>query len=288
VKKRAEEDKMTKWGFVIDVSKCTACYCCFIACKDEYWDNDYPPYTAAQPKFGQFWMNIAKNERGKYPYIKVAYMPVPCMHCDNAPCIKAARNGAVYKRPDGIVVIDPQKAVGQKQLLKSCPYGVIYWNEEKKLPQKCTFCVHRLEKGEIPRCVQCCPTECIHFGDLDDPESDVSKLLKSARAEVFHPEWDTRPAVYYIDLDKITRHFLSGAVIFGDTDECGEGVVATLKADGKSTKATANNYGNFEFDGLDAGKYQVKLEYVGYTPKTIDVDLTTDVYLGDIVLSRTG
>jgi len=279
---------MTQWGFVIDISKCIACYCCFTACKDEYWDNDYSSYTAAQPKYGQFWMNIAKNERGKYPYIKVAYMPVPCMQCEDAPCIKAARDGAVYQRPDGIVVIDPQKAVGQKQLLEpeACPYGVIFWNEEKNLPQKCTFCVHRLEKGEIPRCVQACPSECLVFGDLDDPESDVSKLLKSAKAEVFHPEWKAKPRVYYIDLHKMTKHFIAGAVIYGDTDECAEGVTATLIANGKSVKTTTSNYGNFEFDGLDAGKYSVKLECAGYAPKTIDVDLKTDSYLKDIVLAR--
>ncbi len=277
---------MTKWGFVIDISKCNACYCCFIACKDEYWDNDYPPYTAAQPRYGQAWMNIARNERGKHPCVKVAYMPVPCMHCEDAPCIKAARDGAIYKRPDGIVVIDPQKAAGQKQLVKSCPYAAIFWNEEKNLPQKCTFCVHRLEDGGIPRCVQSCPTECIHFGDLDNPESDVSKLLKSAKAEVFHPEWNTKPLVYYIDLHKMTRYFIAGAVLFKDTDECAEGVTATLTADGKLAKTTTNNYGNFEFDGLDAGKYRLKLECAGYAPNAITVDLKTDSYLGDIVLAK--
>ncbi len=279
---------MTQWGLIIDISKCIACYCCFTACKDEYWDNDYSPYTAAQPKYGQFWMNIAKNERGKYPYIKVAYMPVPCMQCEDAPCIKAARDGAVYRRPDGIVVIDPQKAVGQKQLLEpeACPYGAIFWNEEKNLPQKCTFCVHRLEAGEIPRCVQACPSGCLVFGDLDDPESDVSRLLKSAKAEVFHPEWKAKPRVYYTDLHKMTKHFIAGAVIYGDSDECAEGVAATLIANGKSVKTTTNNYGNFEFDGLDAGKYTVKLECAGYDSKTLDVDLKTDGYLGDIILAK--
>jgi Fe-S-cluster-containing dehydrogenase component len=277
---------MTKWGFVIDISKCSACYCCFIACKDEYWENDYPPYTAAQPKYGQSWMNITRNERGEHPYVKVAYMPVPCMHCEDAPCIKAARDNAVYRRPDGIVVIDPIKARGQKQLVSSCPYNAIYWNEEKELPQKCTFCVHRLEEGEIPRCVQSCPSECIHFSDLDDDKSDVSKLLKSAKVEVFHPEWNTKPLVYYIDLHKMTRYFIAGAVIFKDTDECAGGVTTTLTADGKSLETTTNNYGNFEFDGLTSGKYTLRLEYAGYAPRTETIDLKTDSYLGDIAMVR--
>src|SRR5512141_2209369 len=94
-------EKMTRLGMVIDISKCTACYCCFAACKDEYWENDYPPFTTAQPKHGQSWMNVEKKERGKFPYVKAASMPVPCMHCEDAPCIKAAKNKAVYKMPNG-------------------------------------------------------------------------------------------------------------------------------------------------------------------------------------------
>jgi Fe-S-cluster-containing dehydrogenase component len=277
---------MTRWGLVVDISKCNACYCCFTACKDEYWENDYPPYTAAQPRHGQLWMNLPKSERGKHPFIKVAYMPLPCMQCQDAPCVKASKNKAVYKRPDGIVVIDPQKAVGQSHVVKSCPYGVIYWNEEKKLPQKCTFCVHRLEEGQIPRCVQACPNNCLVFGDLDDPKSEASKLLKSSKAEVFHPEWDTSPSVYYKDLYKVTRKFIAGTVVFGDTDECAEGVTATLTADSKSMKITTNNYGDFEFDGLDTGKYKVNLEYTGYTPKTLAIDLKTDKYLGNVFLAK--
>ncbi len=277
---------MTKGGLVINISKCNACYCCFTACKDEYWDNDYPPYTAAQPRHGQLWMNLPKTERGKHPYIKVAYMPLPCMQCQDAPCVKAGKDGAVYKRPDGIVVIDPKKAEGQKQVVKSCPYGVIYWNEEKLLPQKCTFCVHRLEKGSIPRCVQACPTGALTFGDLNDPNSEVSKLLKSAKAEAFHAEWNTVPSVYYIDLYRITRYFIGGTVVFGDTDECAEGVKATLTADGKSVRTTTNNYGDFEFDGLDAGKYKLNLEFAGYASKTINIDLKKDNYLGEIILAK--
>ena len=220
---------MTKWGMVINVSKCTACYCCFAACKDEYWDNDYPPYSVAQPKHGQFWVNLLSKERGTYPCTKVAYMPVLCMNCDDAPCVKAAKNGAVYKRPDGIVIIDPGKAIGQKQIVDTCPYHAIFWNEEKQVPQKCTFCAHMLEEGKIPKCVQVCPSQAMTLGDLDDPASEVSKLLSSGKAEVFHPEYNTKPSIYYIDLYKITKHFIAGSVIFKDTDECAENVKVTLE-----------------------------------------------------------
>jgi ferredoxin len=169
------------------------------------------------------------------------------MQCQDAPCIKAAKNEAVYKRP-----------------------------EEKKLPQKGTFCVHRLEEGGIPRCAQACPTGALTFGDLGDPKSEASKLLKSSKAEVFHPEWNTCPSVYYIDLYKITKSFISGTVIFGDTDECADGVKATLTVDGKSFKTTTNNY----------GKYKLNLEFTGYNPKAVSVDLKTDKYLGDIFLAK--
>lgn len=277
---------MTRWGLVIDISKCNACYCCFVACKDEYWENDHPPYTASQPRHGQFWMNLVKSERGKYPYIKVAYMPVPCMQCQDAPCIKSAKDGAVYKRDDGIVVIDPGKAKGQKQLVDSCPYNAIFYNEESDLPQKCTLCVHRLEDGEVPRCVQTCPTGSLIFGDLDDPDSEVSQTLKETGAEVFHPERNTAPSVYYVDLHKVTRHFIAGTVVYGDTDECAEDVTATLSYNGKSATAKTNNYGDFEFDGLDIGKYTVRLEVNGYAAKSIDVDLKATEYLGNIMLEK--
>jgi Fe-S-cluster-containing dehydrogenase component len=279
---------MVQYGFVIDISRCIGCYCCFTACKDEYWDNDYPPYTTAQPQHGQSWMNIAKNERGKFPYVKAAFMPLPCMQCEDAPCVKASKNGAVYARPDGVVVIDPKKAAGQKQLLtpEACPYGVIFWNDRKNLPQKCTFCAHRLEEGKIPRCAQACPSGSLTFGDLDDPQSAAAKLLKATGAAVFHPEWKTKPRVYYIDLHKMTSNFIAGAVVFSDSDECAEGVKATLSGNGKSVKTTTNNYGNFEFDGLDNGKYTVTLERAGYTPKKLDIELKTDNYLGEIVLEK--
>lgn len=277
---------MAKWGMVIDISKCVACYTCFVACKDEYWENDYPPHTAAQPRFGQFWMNLVKNERGKYPWVKVAHMPLPCMQCDDAPCVKAAKDGAVYKRDDGIVVIDPEKAVGQKQVVDSCPWGVIYWDEEKRLPQKCTFCVHRIEEGKTPRCVQSCPSQAIKFGDLENPKSEVSQLLKSGKAEVYKPDNGGDPNVYYLDLYKMTKYFVAGAVVYDDANDCVEGATVTLKGpNGGSAETKTDNYGNFEFDGLEAGKYTVRLEYEGYATREIDLDLQTDNYLGDIFLS---
>ena len=244
---------MAKWGMVIDITKCNACYSCFIACKDEYWDNDYPPYSAAQPRHGQFWMDLVKKERGVCPCVKVAYIPVLCMHCDNAPCVKAAKNRAVYKRPDGIVIIDPKKAVGQRQIVDACPYQAIFWNEEKQLPQKCTFCVQRLEQGKIPKCVQVCPSRALIFGDLADARTDVAKIVASRKTEALDPGRKAKPRVYYLGVPKL---FIAGSVVYGDVDECAEGVSVTLtnQSTGKSKKTSTNNFGDFEFDGLGAGK----------------------------------
>ena len=102
---------MTRYGMVVDVNKCTGCYSCFVACRDEHCGNDHPPIAVAQPYKGHFWLRIVEKERGQYPKVKVDYTAVPCMHCDCAPCIEKAESGAVYKRPDGIVIIDPEKAM---------------------------------------------------------------------------------------------------------------------------------------------------------------------------------
>ena len=110
---------MSKWNLIIDVALCHDCNNCFLACKDEYWENDFPPYSVAQPRHGHRWMDVMRKERGQYPKVDVNYLPYPCMHCDDAPCTKAAKDGAVYKRDDGIVIIDPEKAKGKKDLQKS-------------------------------------------------------------------------------------------------------------------------------------------------------------------------
>ncbi len=202
---------MTKYGMVIDITRCNGCYSCFLACRDEYCGNDYPPYSLSQPFSGHFWMRIIERERGQYPKVKVAYTPVLCMHCEDPPCAKASPNNAVYQRADGIVIIDPEKAVGQKEIVSACPYRVIYWNEEKNIPQKCTFCAHLLDQGwKEPRCVEVCPTLALVFGDIEDPKSEISKLIASGKVEALNPEYELGEKVYYIGLPK---KFIAGTVV---------------------------------------------------------------------------
>jgi len=233
---------------------------------------------------GQFWMKIIERERGKYPKVKVAYTPVPCMHCDDAPCVEmASTDKAIYKAPNGMVIIDPVKARGHKHLVASCPYRVIYWNEETQIPQKCTLCAHLLEAGwKEPRCVEACPTAALVFGDLDDPNSEVSKLVASGKTEVIHPEYNIKEKVRYIGLPK---KFVAGAVVFGDKDECAENVSVTLSSDGTKETVKTDNYGDFEFEGLpEDTEYTVTVEAPGYETQKLNARTKIDVYLGDIIL----
>jgi Fe-S-cluster-containing dehydrogenase component len=230
-------------------------------------------------------MNLKKNERGTYPYVKVAFQPLLCQHCNDAPCSKVAEDGAVYKLANGAVIIDPKKAVGQRKIMEACPYGAVFWNEERALPQKCTLCAHRLEEGKEPRCVQICPSGCLTFGDLDDPNSEVSKLAKEA--EVFHPEWSTNPNIYYLNLQRITKNLVAGSVVLGDVDDCAVGAAVTLiGSDGKSVQTVANFFGDFEFDAVSDGEYTLTVECGDYQQQTVQVKAPTDSYVGAIVLTK--
>jgi Fe-S-cluster-containing dehydrogenase component len=276
---------MQSYGMIIDLDKCSGCYNCFLACRDEHYGNDFPPITLAQPFKGHFWMQMIERERGKYPKVKVSFIPKPCMHCDDPPCAKVTMNGAVYKRPDGIVIIDPEKSAGQKEILSSCPHRVIFWNEEKNIPQKCTLCAHLLDQGwKEPRCVEACPTGALLFGDLNDSKSEIAKIWNSERVEVFHPEFELKPRVKYISIPK---RFVAGTVLFKDRDECAENVRVILTGRRKKQTIRTNNFGDFEFEGLGAGEdFTVKIEYPGYAVQSFKVQTKVDVYLGEIFLKR--
>jgi Fe-S-cluster-containing dehydrogenase component len=276
---------VTRYGIVVDVTKCNGCYNCFVACKDEFCGNDFPPYSLSQPMLGHYWMRIAEKERGKYPKVKVAYTAIPCMHCDQASCVKKAPDGAIYRRPDGIVIIDPVKSQGRKDLLATCPYGVIYWNEETQLPQKCSLCAHLLDQGwKEPRCVEACPTEALVFGDLDDPASAIAKLVVTGKTEPLNTDYRMAEKVRYIGLPK---RFIAGSVVFADTEECAEGVKVAVTREGEKRTIFTNNYGDFEFEDLAAGvTYSVKIEASGYKSQKLDAQTAEDVYLGEIFLKR--
>ncbi len=273
---------MGQKALIIDVTKCTACFNCFMACKDEFAGQSWLPYSEAQPDIGQYWIQIEEIERGQFPKVKGTFVPQPCMLCEDPLCVKAAKNGAAYKREDGIVILDPEKSKGQKQIVSACHYGRVYWNEELNIPQKCTFCAHLLDKGwKEPRCVEVCPARVFTFGEKEELKELIDK------AEKLHPEYKTSPAVYYIGLPKT---FIGGSIYCNESKDCLEKAEITLidKMDAKALTTITNNFGDFEFDGLEAGSiYSLNIKAEGYYPLTIDdIILEKDVSLGNIYLQK--
>ena len=173
---------MNKWNLIIDVAECTNCNLCTLAAMDEYVGNEFPGYSAPMPKHGHKWIDIVQKERGQIPAIDIAYVPTLCNHCDNAPCV-AKGGGAVKKRDDGIVLIDPVKAKGRRDLVEACPYGHIWWNEELQLPQAWTFDAHLIDQGwKQTRGQQSCPTGAMRALCVDDAE--MKRIAREQGLEV--------------------------------------------------------------------------------------------------------
>jgi Fe-S-cluster-containing dehydrogenase component len=262
-------------AFVIDVSKCVGCHGCQIGCKDEHCGNDWSPYALPQPQSGQFWLKVEQKERGARPHVKVSYKPRICNHCDQAPCIAAAP-GAVYKREDGLVIIDPIKAKGNREIAQSCPYGVIYYNEELQVAQKCTGCAHLLDGGHpicTPRCVDNCHLNLIQFGE----ESE----LDLAGTEVLHPEYGTKPRVYYRGLPK---KFVAGTVYDPDVEEVVIGATVTLTGEAGSFSATTDDFGDFWLRELPDADFTLIIAADGKSKQLQVSTKTADVGLGDVAL----
>jgi Fe-S-cluster-containing dehydrogenase component len=277
---------MKKCYLIIDVERCEDCNNCFLACKDEFVDNDFPPHSAPQPRHGHRWMNIMRKERGSGSLMDVAYLPIPCMHCDQAPCVRSGRDGAVYRREDGVVLIDPVKARGRRDLVAACPYGVIFWNEAAEVPQKCTLCAHLLDSGwKETRCVQACPTGALRYLRAEDDE--MQKRIESEKLEVLHPEYGTRPRVYYRNLYRYFDCFIAGSVAYAHDGivDCAEGADVTLSRGSEEiAKAVTDAFGDFKFDRLEekCGTYRIEIGFRDYEKKRLTVELGKSVNLGDI------
>jgi Fe-S-cluster-containing dehydrogenase component len=282
-----------KWNLVIDVAKCFNCHCCTLACHDEYHGNDFPGYAASMPKHGQNWIRIAQRETGAVPMVEVAYLPTTCNHCDDAPCVKAGRDGAVVKRDDGIVIIVPGKARGQRQIVDACPYGAVTWNEELQLPQAWPFDAHLIDRGwKRTRGAQACPTQAMRSILVDDEE--MRRIVDSERLEVLHPEYGTRPRVWYRNLDRFRTLFIGGSVAgeIAGTLECIEGAQAVLEHAGRAVAtARTDTWGDVKFSGLEpgSGPWRLTIADERFAPKTIEVRLgEASVYLGEIRLAPRG
>jgi len=263
-------------AFVIDVNHCNGCYSCQIACKDEHVGNDWSPIAAPQPNIGQFWGKIHEAFRGNIPHVIKTYMFVPCQHCKDAPCINACPiEGALYQRPDGLVIIDSEKCTGCKSCLAACPYSVIYFNNSLNIAQKCTGCAHLLEKNVSfgPRCVDACCFDTIKFGEESELDLDGTETL--------HSEYGLTTRVHYKNLPK---KFVAGTVYDPNTKTIIEGASCTLTGSAGTFTATTDSFGDFWIKGLPDGQFTLTITSSG---KTYTADVSTeekDIGLGNIAL----
>lgn len=206
-----------KWGMVIDLRKCVGCETCTVSCKAE---NRTPP--------GVSYNQVFVEEEGTFPNVSRTNIARPCMHCDKPPCASVCPVRATYKADNGIVVQDNDRCIGCRYCMVACPYGARSFDFGEEYEEilganmiqapehgmergergngeapigtvrKCNFCFHRLERGEEPACVETCIGDARYFGDLNDPESTVSKLAASSRAFRLKEEYGTEPRVYYL------------------------------------------------------------------------------------------
>jgi Fe-S-cluster-containing dehydrogenase component len=227
---------MTNWGMVIDLDKCVGCQACTIACKEE---NDVPHGSPAEQRRKReiYWHRVIAISNGEYPSSRADFIPMPCQHCQDAPCVTVCPAKATYKRADGITVQDFRRCIGCRYCIVACPYGVRNFNFKKQtseeyhrpdlapnratmgmwpFPQrtrgvveKCIFCFHRIDQAiregkvvgvdVVPACVDQCPTKARAFGDLDDPKSEVSRLIASRGNFRLREELQTGPKVHYLE-----------------------------------------------------------------------------------------
>lgn len=198
-----------KLGLVIDMDTCVGCHACAVACKQ--WNTsgtlgpltDYEPY-GREPN-GVAFNRIRSYEVGDYPNNKTVNMPMSCMHCETAECVTVCPTGASYKRvEDGIVLVDQDKCMGCNLCAWACPYGARELDESSGTMKKCTLCVDRIYDEALPveerqpACVMTCPTSARSFGDLDDPDSKVSRLVRERNGQQSMPELGYNPVNHYL------------------------------------------------------------------------------------------
>lgn len=186
---------MTKYGFAINLHRCIGCRTCTVSCKME---NKVADGLARIPVHNNEGATTLDAPSGTYPNVTFVWQPTPCQHCDNAPCVEACPTGATTKRDDGVVVIDKETCIGCETCVKACPYDARTLDPEAGVVDKCELCIHRLSNGvETTMCQICCPNRAITVGDLDDPDSAISKIVAENECELLNPEAGTGPNVYY-------------------------------------------------------------------------------------------
>ena len=266
-------------AITVDLNYCNGCYACQIACKDEHVANDWPGYAKPQPNIGHFWFKLDEKVRGTLPKVKVAYRPHMCMHCGF--CIDKCKSGAIYRREDGFVLIDPEKCVGCMTCVDACPYEAIYYNKDLLIAQKCTGCTHLLDDGWAqPRCASNCPNEVIKVVEVES----LDELKNDPQYETMKPELGLPVRVFYKGM---LHRFIAGTVYCPVGKEVIPDAKLTLKnmATGETRTMETDWAGDFWFmDVEDGGKYSLTIEEGGKKMVIDGIDAADDVNLGDIAL----
>src|SRR5688572_17257240 len=179
------------YGFIIDNRKCIGCHACTVACKAEH---EVPVGV------NRTWVKYI--EKGTFPDTRRLFSVMRCNHCADAPCVEICPVEALFTRKDGIVDFDDRRCIGCKACTQACPYDAIYMHPDDHTSAKCNYCTHRVDIGLEPACVNVCPEHAIISGDMDNPETEISKLLARETVSVRKPEKGTKPKLFYIDGDK--------------------------------------------------------------------------------------
>lgn len=274
---------MKKWNMIVDVAKCNNCYNCFVGTKDEYVGNEHKGYTAPQPLHEHQWVDIKRAEGGQWPMVEAQFRPEMCNHCDDAPCMKVAKNGAIKKRDDGIVIIDPVKSKGQKQIVDACPYNAVFWNEELEIPQAWPFDAHLLDNGwDKTKVESCCPTDALRSVKVSDAE--MIRIVREEDLSTLEPKEGAKPRVYYKNAETFDNAFIGGTVVTkkGNIEDCVEGATAIVSQNEQEIgRAQTDAFGDFKINKLPKGLGSVKVEisYAG-SSQIRDIDVDESLYIG--------
>jgi len=218
---------MTQLALVIDLNVCVGCSACVTSCKEWNTSGEAGPLSDSNPygkdPSGTFFNRVQTFEVGTFPLTEVVHFPKSCMHCEDPPCVPVCPTGASYKREeDGIVLVDADKCIGCKYCAWACPYGAREFDEQQRVMKKCTLCVDRIYNEELPEaerlpaCVRACPAEARIFGDIHDPESEVSVLIREQGGYQLMPELGASPSNHYLPRRKIHRKIQKDELLRAD------------------------------------------------------------------------
>ena len=249
---------MTKYGLLIDLELCTGCKACMTACKGNH-NIPYGEYKGRE--YYRIWPD--EKEMGSYPYVIRNMTPLLCMQCTDAPCVKACPiPGALNQREDGIVEVTQSLCDGCQKCLTACPYGALYFRQDKGVVDKCDLCVENIAEGSIPECAKACPTGAILFGDIEDSTSNIFKMIHEKKAMPRNPEFNTDPAVFYTS--HVSR--LRGTVIDAESSQVITRADITLESkDAPSIYLRTDINGIFfAWNSRNNTKYSIEVKATGY------------------------